>query len=334
MTSLLHVASTPWHADFSRAMTEKGVKVSERLARGTGALKGLSISVRAPALFGKDGVVVGASASTSAISLIASVMPTPFVLELDDPVLERLELRNESPLVVEATREVLRFALRRARAVTARDERAFDHGRRFLGLTSGEILGPGVALERRRSSSRDAVRAKLGLPTELKIVAIVEPIFEATPLGLISEAMRALAGVALLVEGGGPRDPELSAMALTARPSSPVIVYEPSAANRNLASDAADVVLDLGTSSPAPLADRRFVTLGTSGLLGARFGDGARAEAQRIGAVAEGSASALVRELSLALSNGAVRAEDVEAFVESASWAGRARRLGALLGFW
>ncbi|MBI4817557.1 MAG: hypothetical protein HY791_14950 [Deltaproteobacteria bacterium] len=345
MTRLLHVGASAWPDGMIRGFGELGIFVDERSSSHTrGVSKGVrrtaasAASLRrrtAGALSGAldrpRGAVVEGAASTMLAPEILHALGIPYVLELCGPVLEELELRRVSAMRLEATRALLRRSVRRAARVVARDEASLEHGRRFLDVESAEVLGPGVEIPRQPSRPRDEVRSILGLPRELRIVSIAEPSDERAPLSVIAEVVRRLAGVGLLVEGGGPRDPELSAMALTARPSSPVIVYEGSTAHRTLAVDAADVVLDFGSKHPAPLGDRRLVTIGRRGWLGARFEDGSRAEAERFAECVDTAVRPVLAAVMVALSAPEVRSEDVDAFVFRASWAGRAERYAEFL---
>lgn len=117
----------------------------------------------------------------------------------------------------------LTLAIIAAHALVAEDERAARDSEPALAKKPVEIIRSRAPLLAVPSLDRDAAKQSLGLPVEQRFLAITGPLDAALRLDHLADAHRGLAGIGLLVVGDGPRAGFVQAMAMTARPSAPVL---------------------------------------------------------------------------------------------------------------
>ena len=161
-----------------------------------------------------------------------------------------------------AAGRLLGAAANRAAKVFAETEDAAD-GVLRLGVREVEIVSRGVDLSQLPLAERHEARTALGLPPSSRVVAMVGPLDDEARLQIVGLAHRRLAGVTLLVAGSGRAEGLLSALAASARPSSPVLTLGPQSPGTTVAAAlAADVGLawDAETSRAFLALGRRVVT--------------------------------------------------------------------------
>jgi D-inositol-3-phosphate glycosyltransferase len=161
------------------------------------------------------------SATGSLIPLAILALRVPLILELNGPLLDELRAAGRSEAAVRAVQLALKPIVRSARAMIAPSVPIAAHGERALGGTNVIVVRNGADLDLAKPGDRDQARARLGVPGG-RWIAFAGTLVPEQRMDLLCAAHARLAGVGLLVAGGGPRSAEVEAWAKKAPPETPV----------------------------------------------------------------------------------------------------------------
>lgn len=185
-----------------------------------------ALAVATAAWFRPHAVYVRISASTSLVPMSLSVR-LPVVLELNGPILDEMARMGRGEDRIRIVRSLLQIAIARSRAVVAASDNVGRYATEELNAGNVVVIPNGADLDVATPGDKLAARRELKMPERGKVVTMVGTLVPELRLDLLSEAHRKLPGTALLVAGDGPKADMLEAMAMTTRPSSPVVYIGP-----------------------------------------------------------------------------------------------------------
>ena len=170
-----------------------------------------------------DVAYVRISASSSAVPSALSTLRIPIALELNGPVLDEMRRLGRSPAIVETARLALKQTIAMGHVLVVPQVSFGEHARDQMGARWVEHIPNGADLERAIPGDRSEAKQALGLPVEQRIAAHVGNLAPELRLDLLAHAHRKIPGLALLFVGDGAQRSVIEAMAMTTRPSSPVL---------------------------------------------------------------------------------------------------------------